>query len=81
MEELDVDVITSSKELFQRNSNGLRLKQRKTGVFTEWYYSHGLPFVGATNQWPESRDEAPRHWDWLVANIIVLRLTDKTWVV
>ncbi len=45
MEELDVDVVTNNKELFQRNSNGVRLKQSKTGMFSEWYYLHGLPFV------------------------------------
>ncbi len=46
MEEVDVDVVTTNKELFQRNSNGVRLKQSKTGMFSEWYYLHGLPSLG-----------------------------------
>ena len=36
MEEIDVDVVTNNKELFQRNSNGVRFRQGKTGVFSEW---------------------------------------------
>jgi hypothetical protein len=80
LEELDVDVMTSNKELFQRNSNGVRLKQSKTGMFSEWYYLHGMPFVGTTNYWPASRAESSQHWDWLEANVIVLRLTQKTWI-
>ena len=80
MGEVDVDVVTQNKELFQRNSNGVRLKQSKTGMFSEWYYLHGLPFVVTTNRWPETRADAPEHWDCLVPNVIVLRLTDKTWV-
>ena len=35
MEELDVDVVATSKDMFQRNSNGVRLKQRKTGMSSE----------------------------------------------
>ncbi len=80
MEEVDVDVVTANKELFQRNSNGVRLKQSKTGMFSEWYDLHGLPFVGTTNKWPETRADAPQHWDWLEPNVIVLRLTARTWV-
>jgi hypothetical protein len=80
LEELDVDVMTTNKELFQRNSNGVRLKQSKTGMFSEWYYLHGMPFVGTTNHWPASRAESSLHWDWLEANVIVLRLTEKTWI-
>ncbi len=80
LEEMDVDVMTTNKELFQRNSNGVRLKQSKTGMFSEWYYLHGMPFVGTTNHWPASRAESSQHWDWLEANVIVLRLTQKTWI-
>ncbi len=75
MEEIDVDVVTNNKELFQRNSNGVRRRQCKMGVFREWYYLHGIPFVGVTNKWPESRADTPQHWGWFQAIIIVLRLT------
>ncbi len=50
MEELDVDVVTSNKKLFQSNSNGVIPKQSKTGMFSEWYYLHGLPFVWGYKQ-------------------------------